>query len=361
MKLSSALLSKRFEADGCAAIPLGEQERRALQRLNKSIEDGEIVLSSRSVCPLCKAGAGTVIGEKDRLGVPCRTVVCENCELLFNDSFLDEPSSSLFYEKYWRQIQWGSDPEKNFELRTRAGAYAWKRLAYVALNLGNRIGKISVVVEPGCGDGCNLLPYHLLGKRVVGCDYDESTLSPGRREGMHLIKGNTEELLKLRLKADLLILSHVAEHFVNVDSELERLRTILRAGGFVYVEVPGIRNMNRPRRKFLSEDGLRSTNDFLGYLQFQHNYHFELNTLKAFFERQGFQLITGDEWIRAIFRDVERSRIDLGTEDYRSSSNTIPYLQALERDYLSMKNKLLVTGKAVLARLSRHISPGWET
>jgi hypothetical protein len=96
----------------------------------------------------------------------------------------------------------------------------------------------------------------------------------------------------------------VLEHFIDVDSELRQIRKILREGGYVYVEVPGIMNMNRPRAQALSEDGFRSTNDFLGYLQFQHNYHFELNTLRHFFERHGFEFLSGDEWIRAIFRYV---------------------------------------------------------
>ncbi|MBW2346165.1 MAG: class I SAM-dependent methyltransferase [Deltaproteobacteria bacterium] len=206
MKAFRALLSKRFKADGRATIPVGTEAQRALSSFLSGINDKQIELSSRSACPLCGAGSGTIIGEKDRLGIPCRTVVCEKCKLVFNDSFLAESASVAFYKNYWRQIQWGDDPEKNFELRTGPEAYSWKRLAYVALKLRDGLKKIDVVVEPGCGDGCNLLPYHLLGKKVIGCDYDEASLEAGRRSGIRLVRGGTEELLKSEIKADLVIM-----------------------------------------------------------------------------------------------------------------------------------------------------------
>ncbi|MBW1703046.1 MAG: class I SAM-dependent methyltransferase [Deltaproteobacteria bacterium] len=211
--------------------------------------------------------------------------------------------------------------------------------------------------QPGCGDGCNLLPYHLLGKKVIGCDYDEASLEAGRRSGIRLVRGGTEELLKSEIKADLvIILSHVLEHFIDVDAELRRIEDILREGGYVYIEVPGIRNLNRPRSQVLSEDGFRSTNDFLGYLQFQHNYHFELHTLKRFFERQSFQFITGDEWIRAIFRYVGKPGASVGAEDYRSNSDIMDHLKAVEKDYQSIKNKIIIGGKTALPRLKNLIS-----
>lgn len=355
MKVLRALLSKRFRADGRATIPVGTEAQRALSSFLGKISENQIKLSSRSSCPLCGAGSGTIIGEKDRLGISCSTVVCEKCKLVFNDSFLDESSSVAFYENYWRQIQWGSDAKKNFELRTRPDSYSWKRLAFVALNLRDKLREINVIVEPGCGDGCNLLPYHLLGKEVVGSDYDEACLEAGRRSGMSLIQGGTEGLIKYEIKADLVILSHVVEHFIDVDSELRKIRDVLREGGYVYVEVPGIRNMNLPRSQALSEDGYRSSNDFLGYLQFQHNYNFELHTLKRFFERQSFQFITGDEWIRAIFRYVGKAVASAEEKDYRSSSDIIEHLQAVERDYMSIKNKIIIGGKTVLPRLRNFI------
>ena len=50
------------------------------------------------------------------------------------------------------------------------------------------------MLEVGCGDGCNLLPYHLIGKKVVGCDYDYRFLVPGREKGMELIEGDLRNI-----------------------------------------------------------------------------------------------------------------------------------------------------------------------
>jgi len=351
-----SLLSRRFKNNGCAAISVDAGAREALASFRSEIERKEISLSSHKSCPLCGNASGTLIAEKDRLGVPSRTIVCGGCRLVMNDSFLDSKSSELFYKKYWRRIQWGMDAEKNFALRTRPDSYAWKRLAFAALNLGPGLKGIQTVMEPGCGDGCNLLPYHLMGKDVLGCDYDEECLEAGRRTGMPLLQGDIRRLVDSNKKADLVILSHVVEHFIDVNQELGQVQRILRKGGYVYAEVPGIRNMNRPRSLLLSEDGLRSTNNFLEYLQFQHNYHFELRTLRRFFERRGFSFICGDEWVRAIFRYTDEPVRDKAGLDKISGSDMLEHLRQVEQDYLSIKNRLIVGARRALALGSRGLA-----
>lgn len=353
MKAFRVLLSKRFRADGRSAISVGSEARKALSSFLEEINENQIKLSSRSACPLCGAESGVIIAEKDRLGLPRRTMVCKRCDLVFNDSYLDESSSVSFYENHWRAIQWGEDAQKNFELRARPDSYSWKRLAFVGLHLGERLRETRVIMEPGCGDGCNLLPYHLLGKEVLGSDYDAACLEAGRRTGMRLLQGGTEELLKCEEKADLILLSHVVEHFIDVDGELEKIAGLLGEGGYVYVEVPGIRNLNRARSQVLSEDGFRSTNDFLGYIQFQHNFDFELSTLKSFFERNGFRFIAGDEWVRALFIYTGRASVVAGEDEYRARPNITDHLRAVEKDYLSLKNRVLVAGKAALPRIGK--------
>ncbi len=344
-----SLLSKRYKNDGRISISVESAAREALAAFREEINCGNLTLSSHTSCPLCGNGSGILIGEKDRLGIPSRTVVCGNCRLVMNDAFLDHRSSELFYEKYWRRIQWGGDAEKNFMLRTRPDSYAWKRLAFLALNLGNDLKGIDTVMEPGCGDGCNLLPYYLMGKDVLGCDYDEECLEAGRRTGMNLLQGNTGQLAESDKKADLVLLSHVTEHFIDVDEELIQIHRILKKGGFVYAEVPGIRYMNRPRSLVLSEDGLRSTNNFLEYLQFQHNYNFELRTLRGFFERHGFEFICGDEWVRAIFRYTGEQVIDRHYADETSGADIVEHLRLVEQDYMSIRNRLIVGLKAAIA------------
>ena len=350
MKLIKKLLSERFRADGRAAIPVGSEEKKALSSFAGDITERKILFSSHSECPLCEGTSGILVAEKDRLGISCRTAVCNNCGLVFNDSYLDGEDATRFYREYWGRIQWKGKPEKNFIMRTRPEAYTWKRFAFVGLTLGDNLRRLRTVFEFGCGDGCNLFPYYVAGKDVLGCDLDNDFLASGRMRGLDLRLGHSEVLEDCGEKADLIILSHVFEHMLDLDQAIENVKKLIKPRGYVYVEVPGLLNWNRPRADRLAEDGYSSTNNFLVYLQFVHNYHFDLYHLTCFWKRHGFKLVRGDEWVRAIFQyertdehcqTVNRVRsndrngkisIEAGTS---SPQRVLQHLSNVERDFRS--------------------------
>ena len=58
--------------------------------------------------------------------------------------------------------------------------------------------------------------------------------------------------------------------------------------------------------------------------------------------------MAGDEWLRAIFRYAGNDSAVAGEEEYRTQPNIMDHLKAVERDYLSLKNKILVSGKSAL-------------
>ena len=74
---------------------------------------------------------------------------------------------------------------------------------------------ITKVLEIGCGDGCNLYPYHLLGKQVKGYDYGEEFLESGRRRGMNLVNGHFAN--DTNGPYDLILVVHTFEHFLELD------------------------------------------------------------------------------------------------------------------------------------------------
>ena len=141
----------------------------------------------------------------------------------------------------------------------------------------DEVTSIKTVFEIGCGDGCNLLPFYFAGKDVCGCDFDERCLDMGRGYGLNLLLGDISVLEAQKKTADLIILSHVLEHFIDLNKALSRLRNLLSEGGYIYIEVPGIFNCARTRKKSISEDGYSSTNNFLAYLQCTHNYCLVIN------------------------------------------------------------------------------------
>ena len=50
--------------------------------------------------------------------------------------------------------------EKNFIKRTSKDSFSKQRFAFLKKTLGENLSNIERILEIGCGDGCNLLPYH---------------------------------------------------------------------------------------------------------------------------------------------------------------------------------------------------------
>jgi len=309
--------------------------------LNKDSFEG-VQLNSHSYCPLCSSKKIIKISEVDRVGFFCDTVICNDCNLIFNNNFVSNPN--FYYSKIWGPQRWIS-PKDNFKKRTSDDSYAFKRFKFIYIFLKNKFKKIKTVFEIGCGDGCNLYPYHRINKEVHGFDFDMKFLEPGIELGMNL--SNKEEIY-IKKKFDLILSIHSLEHMINIDIELERIVTMMKSSSYLYIEVPGVLNNNLPHKERLSEMGLKSGNNFLSYIQFQHNYHFTLETLKVFCARNGLELVYGDEWIRAIF--VKSDKRPMIT-NFNKNIDIISHLRKTELDFF---NPFVLAKRVFYKYISRH-------
>jgi len=305
-------------------------------------------IKSHDACPLCSSKEAFLISEVDRVGFLCNTVMCKECDFVFNNSYISEPND--LYEKHFGADRWG-DPEKNFIRRTSLDSYSWKRFSFLLNILNGEFSKIERVLEIGCGDGCNLMPYHFLGKSVMGCDFSLPFLEPGLKRGLNLIQGDVDSI-KEKENFDLIMLIHSLEHVIDLDMVVQSISERLSKGGFVFIEVPGVIGWNQARDSYSKEMGLESSNNFLQYLQFEHNYHFSLKHLVKLFERHDFELVYGDEWVRAIFQkknnynEINKIKID------SSSIGLFNHLKLVEKDYLKLNNLILGLVRRLLKIMS---------
>lgn len=327
MNFKKDLLSFRYSKD----FVYNKLRRKKLRYRNVEVGHHE-------ACPLCGSTSGILVSEVDRIGFVCGTIVCSYCHLVFNDSYISNPQH--FYSRDWAPERW-RNPTDSFLKRTSCDSYSWKRMAFVAKCLGNEFQHLETVVEIGCGDGCNLFPYHLIGKQVTGFDFDGRYLAPGREHGMNLIEGEIADADTSRT-FNLALVIHSLEHMLDLDASIREISKLLTVGGYVYVEVPGIRNWNRPISNPAINMGLRSSCNVLSYLQFQHNYHFDLAHLKYIWERNGFEMIKGDEWVRCIFKKNDSFCGGELTDCIAYETNIIDHLKAVERSVFSGRNILTV-------------------
>ena len=67
---------------------------------------------------------------------------------------------------------------------------------------------------------------------------------PAPGKGFNIFEGGIEEIGKVGIQPDLVILSHVIEHIPDLNDALRALKENLKLGSFVYVEVPSIDALN---------------------------------------------------------------------------------------------------------------------
>ena len=116
----------------------------------------------------------------------------------------------------------------------RVNQFAAKR--YELLKSKVRVEKGDLIVEVGCNDGANLVPWNNAGYEVIGFDWDNTLLEFGRKKGLRLLKGDVSLLTSLKLKPKLIILSHVLEHLKDPIAELKKYAKLLKTNGYIFIE-----------------------------------------------------------------------------------------------------------------------------
>jgi len=279
-------------------MPLDSVRRKAVNDLNDSIYDGRIKLKRNETC-FCKSREFVELSRLDRYGLPFGTQICQVCGLISQTISLSEESLPLFYDKiYWPLINGVSE---NSSYSTDIGAQDF--CDFITPEIIKRFSDTITIVEIGCGEGDKLV--HLRNKLeadydliIRGCDYSNEAALKAMRKGIHVHQGGIEVLLD-KGPVDVIVLSHVFEHIVDVDVFLEKIEKLSHKGTLIYIEVPGVIDLkNKPEYEY----------DYQDYCVVAHIHNFSLSTLINVFSSHGFIAMKGTEFIRLI---VSKSGDDL--------------------------------------------------
>lgn len=270
-----------WEDDGKAIVDLNDVQKRHIQSFLDKLEAGVYRLEPNPcLCGASDNSSDVIIARKDRYGLPCENVLCGNCGLIRIKERLDERSTADFYKNEYRGIYVGSEVSSAdfFNDQAIRGEGFYER---IAKNVD--ISSIQTVFEIGCGAGGILYPFFKNNKRVSGCDFGEQYLKFGRDKGLDLYSGELDLLKTPVGSQDLVILSHVMEHFGDPVSSMNRIIEVVSPDKYLLIEVPGI---------FAIMDTY-----FNPILYFQnahvHNYYYYY--LKTFFAALGLEILFGDE------------------------------------------------------------------
>lgn len=252
---------------------------------------GHYTLEDIPVC-LCGSAGSSQIAANDRFGIPVGVVVCTRCGLARTTPRLAARHLEEFYEEEYHPLHLSvKDPDPGVPLyRAVTGASIADIVADSLPDGPLRVADI------GCGTGLVVrelaaaLPEREI--RSAGCEYAVSYVEAGRRAGTDVRHGGPETLTDLA-PFDLVILSHVVEHFPDPVADLAAVRALGNEETLFYVEVPGLLTIDRKAEYAYRLDQ---------YITLAHTYHFTLGTLTQAMGRAGFSGVWGDEAVRSIYR-----------------------------------------------------------
>ena len=340
-------MPKRYRNDGAVAWSLDALQAEYLIRLRRKLDDGRYRLEEIGSC-LCGAREHVRVAEKDRFGLPVGVVMCTACGLLRTSPRLATECIPAFYEEDYHGLHFGRsthDPE--FSLYRKGQGH--RIYSYVSDLLPE---SDLVVAEIGSGSGTVLREFAEEASRsgrsvnLYGAEYSSSYVEAGRSLGTDIRSGGIEALEDIP-PPDLVILSHVLEHFTDVPLEMEKLRTLVQPTTVIYVEVPGVFSLHTP-----SVYGF----DLLRYLTIAHVHHFTLETLVSTLARFGFRLERGDETVRGVFK-LDPTAASPSTN---VAEQTAAYLTWLERSWqmkvrrraLPIRNKARALARSGVRRVA---------
>ena len=126
---------------------------------------------------------------------------------------------------------------------------------------------------------------------LYACDYSSEVIKFLQGKNIHCTHGGADSLIPIG-KADIIILSHVFEHFTNIEENLNIISQLAGNETLIYVEVPGVKNLS---------NNLHYNYDYQDFSVVAHIHNFTLTTLSNIFLTKQLYLLDGNEFIRSVF------------------------------------------------------------
>jgi SAM-dependent methyltransferase len=260
-------------------------QRPGIRRLMRKLQDGTYRRNkSRCLCGNSDTRLDEAISRLEMHGINLDVLLCRKCGLIRSADVFDAQSNADYYRYEYREIlaDGSVDFENFFMSQADRGIHFLDILHSTGIT-----GKIESVVEIGCGSGGVLYPFHSIGKKVSGYDYDDEYLEYGRHKGMEMVCVGENSTSIPHTEPDLLILSHVVEHFLNPKNELTQYIGKVKPGKYLLIEVPGI---------FCSSIKKELHGYPVRYFQLAHVIQFfYCEYLELFYKALGLEIIYGDE------------------------------------------------------------------
>ncbi|MEI0596810.1 class I SAM-dependent methyltransferase [Brachyspira pilosicoli] len=245
-----------------------------------------------NTCKVCSSNHYKKIGEIKNIWKEYKDVYqCDECSLYFIDSPTDEEINSLYKNEYHNNIK-----NKLFEIAKSKMRYARSLSQFnfikQTIDLKNKD-----ICEIGAFDGLLLSLFKKNNNNVFGYELNDDARVYAKKKYDIDLK---ENFLESKSKYDIIILSHVIEHFREPKEILIKIKSMLKENGFIYIEVP---NSPMPNEC--------SYNMLMRYLNTEHIVNFNMDNLIKFAESADLKIVRTEYNNYNISIDNENLRISL--------------------------------------------------
>ncbi|WP_157159280.1 class I SAM-dependent methyltransferase [Brachyspira pilosicoli] len=245
-----------------------------------------------NTCKVCSSNHYKKIGEIKNIWKEYKDVYqCDKCSLYFIDSPTDEEINSLYKNEYHNNIK-----NKLFETAKSKMRYARSLSQFnfikQTIDLKNKD-----ICEIGAFDGLLLSLFKKNNNNVFGYELNDDARVYAKKKYDIDLK---ENFLESKSKYDIIILSHVIEHFREPKEILIKIKSMLKENGFIYIEVP---NSPMPNEC--------SYNMLMRYLNTEHIVNFNMDNLIKFAESADLKIVRSEYNNYNISIDNENLRISL--------------------------------------------------
>ena len=245
-----------------------------------------------NTCKVCSSNHYKKIGEIKNIWKEYKDIYqCDECSLYFIDSPTDEEINSLYKNEYHNNIK-----NKLFEIAKSKMRYARSLSQFnfikQTIDLKNKD-----ICEIGAFDGLLLSLFKKNNNNVFGYELnDDARVYAKKKYDIDL----EENFLESKSKYDIIILSHVIEHFREPKEILIKIKSMLKENGFIYIEVP---NSPMPNEC--------SYNMLMRYLNTEHIVNFNMDNLIKFAESADLKIVRSEYNNYNISINNENLRISL--------------------------------------------------
>jgi len=221
-------------------------------------------------CYLCGSSDCRRVHDHIRYGLPPRPYRCQQCGLVFLHPQMDPEEERRFYEKEYRSGYVDEPPEKTF--------------SYSLSESQERVDRFRTLFSPehdlleiGCAAGSFLSLVRPYVRSVRGIEVTPTYATFAKEQGIP-VAGSLEALPDRAF--DLVFSFHVLEHLHDPIRHLTLLRSKLRRGGQVIIEVPNVDDI------LVSVYRIPEHLDF--YWEIAHQFYFSKATLAMVLEKAGY-------------------------------------------------------------------------